>query len=109
MRHTTPAALVRLNLHLRSDHVARLTTLADKLARRKGRDVRLGEALETSLAAGFAWEDHDLLDLATPDKADSPWLQMRPIHRHCGSPSMRSTPQAAALTTAYTGLAGTDQ
>ena len=81
MRHITPTTLVRFNLHIRRDHVARLTQLADSLAKRKGRDVRLGEALEAALTAGFAWKDHDLLELVVPDKVAGHWLQVGPVHR----------------------------
>jgi hypothetical protein len=44
-----PVRLVRLNLHLRADHLARLTCLATAISRRKGRDTRLAEALELAL------------------------------------------------------------
>jgi hypothetical protein len=109
MQHPTPATLVRLHNHMRRDQVSRLALLADKLAKRKGRAVRLGEALEAALTAGFAWEDHDLLDLATPDKDCSPWLNMGPVHRRGSRPLMPPTLRAAALTTSYTGQARTDQ
>lgn len=81
MQHAMPATLVRLNIHLRRTHVTRLALLADRLAQRKDRVVRLGEALEAALTAGLAWEDHALQDLATPDKEDSPWFRMRLVHR----------------------------
>lgn len=94
---------------MRCDHSTRLALLADKLAKRKGRVVSLGEALEAALTAGFAWEDHDLQDLATPDKEGSPWLRMRPVHRREGRPLMLSTLRANALMTHYVGQAWTDQ
>jgi len=84
MRHITPALLIRLNLHIRRDHVTRLALLANKIAKRKGRDVRLGEALEAALTASFAWNDQDLLDLVEPDKVAGHWLQVGPIHRRGG-------------------------
>lgn len=73
--------LVRLNLHLRPDHIDRLASLADLLARRKGRETRLAEALELSLSAGLTWTDNDLLDLAKPDREESRWLALGPIVR----------------------------
>lgn len=81
MRHHTPAPLVRFHIHLRRDHAHRLARLADALARRKGRSVRLGEALELSLTAGHAWTDSDLLDLAPTDKDSAHWLQLGPVDR----------------------------
>lgn len=79
MNHTHK--LVRLNLHVRSDHLDRLTTLAIALGKRKGRDTRLAEALELALIAGLSWLDHDLLDLAKPDKEELRWLVLGPIVR----------------------------
>lgn len=81
MRHRTPSPLVRFHVHLRRDHVHRLTQLANALARRKGRSVRLGEALELSLTAGHAWTDSDLLDLAPTDKDAPHWLQLGTVDR----------------------------
>lgn len=81
MRHHTPSPLVRFHVHLRRDHVHRLTQLANALARRKGRGVRLGEALELSLNAGHAWTDSDLLDLAPTDRDAPHWLQLGPVDR----------------------------
>jgi len=109
MRHITPATLVRFNIHIRRNHVTRLTLLADKLAKRKGRDVRLGEALEAALTAGFSWEDHDLLDLVGPDKVAGHWLQVGPVHRRGGQTILPSPLRANALTTPHTGQAWTDQ
>ena len=91
---STPHNLVRFNLRIRRDHLTRLALLANKLAKRKGRDVRLGEALEAALTVGLAWEDQDLLDLATPDKVDSQWLLLGPIHRR--GDSTATTPAIAA-------------
>lgn len=73
--------LVRLNLHLRPDHLDRLASLAGTLARRKGRETRLAEALELSLAAGLTWTDSDLLDLSRPDREEPRWLALGPIVR----------------------------
>lgn len=68
--------LVRLNLHLRQDHLNRLAVLAGGLARRKGRCTRLAEAIELVLTAGCAWSDYDLLDLARPDHEEPCWLAL---------------------------------
>ncbi|WP_407291311.1 hypothetical protein [Stutzerimonas zhaodongensis] len=84
MRHTTPAPLVRFYIHMRRDHAKRLTKLASALARKKGRDVRLGEALELTVTAGQTWTDRDLLDLAPSDKEAPYWLQLGPINRSGG-------------------------
>lgn len=84
MQHTTTPNLVRFHMHLRRDHTQRLTQLANALAKRKGRDVRLGEALELTLTAGFAWDDTDLLDLAPSDKSAPHWLALSPVDRHGG-------------------------
>lgn len=81
MQHRIPSSLVRFHVHLRRDHVHRLTRLANALARRKGRSVRLGEAIELSLTASHAWTDSDLLDLAPTDKDAPHWLQLGPVDR----------------------------
>ncbi len=73
--------LVRLNLHLRQDHLNRLTVLADGLARRKGRYTRLAEAIELVLTAGCVWSDYDLLDLARPDHEQPSWLALGIVAR----------------------------
>ncbi len=73
--------LIRLNLHLRPEHLDRLSTLASALGKRKGRDTRLAEALELTLIVGLSWLDHDLLDLAQPDKEEPHWLALGPIVR----------------------------
>lgn len=73
--------LVRLNLHLRNDHLDRLTTLACYLGKKKRRDTRLAEALELVLMAGLSWVDHDLLDLAKTDREEPRWLAVGPIVR----------------------------
>ena len=79
MKH--PHRLVRLNLHLRPDHLDRLTTLACSLGRHKRRDTRLAEALELALTAGLAWDDHDLLDLSKTDREEPCWAALGPIVR----------------------------
>lgn len=84
MQHTSSPNLVRLHIRFRRDHTERLTNLANALAKRKGRDVRLGEALELALTAGFAWNDIDLLDLAPSDKSSLHWLALGPVNRHGG-------------------------
>jgi hypothetical protein len=91
MRHATPSPLVRLNLHLRRDHVQRLVHLANTLARKKNRDIRLGEAIELTLIAGFAWKDHDLLDMAPTDQQAPHWLQLGPVDRHGGQALIPAT------------------
>lgn len=81
MRHPIPSNLIRFNLHMRRDHVQRLGQLAQLLAKKKGRDVRLAEAIELALVVGLHWKDDDLLDLAIPDYAAPHWLQVGPIDR----------------------------
>lgn len=73
--------LTRLNLHVRSDHLDRLTYLADALSKRKCRDTRLAEALELALTAGLSWNDADLLDIAKSDREQPRWLSLGPITR----------------------------
>lgn len=76
-----PMRLVRLNLHLRVDHLDRLTCLATAISRRKGRDTRLAEALELALVSGLTWTDADMLDLLKPDKETAYWRALPPIVR----------------------------
>ena len=90
MHRSTPSNLVRFNLHMRRDHVQRLAHLADHLAKKKGRSVRLAEAIELALVAGLHWEDVDLLDLAIPDHAAPYWLQVGPVSRPGGVIAPRS-------------------
>ena len=73
--------LVRLNLHLRPDHLDRLTTLACALGKKKCRDTRLAEAMELALTAGLSWEDDDLLGLARSDREEPRWLALGSIVR----------------------------
>jgi hypothetical protein len=77
----SPLLLVRLNLHLRTDHLDRLTTLAGALSSRKRRDTRLAEALELALTAGLSWTDKDLLDITQSDQEQPQWLTLGPIVR----------------------------
>lgn len=84
MKHVLPGNLVRFNIHLLRDHVARLVQIADQMTTTKRRDVRLGEALEVALTAGLSWADRDLLDLAKPDRASNHWLQVGPVDRRGG-------------------------
>lgn len=79
MKHTN--RLVRLNLHLRPDHLDRLTTLACALGRHKRRDTRLAEAMDLVLTAGLAWDDGDLLGLSKTDREDPRWAALGPIMR----------------------------
>lgn len=76
-----PMRLVRLNLHLRADHLDRLTRLANAISRRKGRDTRLAEALELALVIGLTWTDADMLDLLQPDREAPYWNALGPIVR----------------------------
>ncbi|WAE63597.1 hypothetical protein OUY36_08570 [Stutzerimonas sp. R40042] len=78
--HSKPP-LVRLNLHLRNTHLDRLTTVAQALAKRKGRDTRLAEALELALAAAMTWTDADLLSLAQSDREAPHWAALGPVIR----------------------------
>ncbi|MBH2037300.1 MAG: hypothetical protein I8H73_30930 [Pseudomonadales bacterium] len=77
----TPNKLVRLNLHLQPGHLDRLTNLACTLGNKKRREVRLAEAMELALNAGLSWNDHDLMDLAKPDREQPHWLALGPIVR----------------------------
>ena len=76
-----PMRLVRLNLHLRADHLDRLTHLASALSRSKGRDTRLAEALELALVSGLTWTDADMLDLLQPDWESPYWKALGPVVR----------------------------
>lgn len=76
-----PMRLVRLNLHLRADHLDRLTRLATAISRRKGRDTRLAEALELGLVSGLTWTDTDILDLLKSDLDVPCWLALGPVVR----------------------------
>jgi len=74
-------ALVRLNLHLRTDHLHRLIALAGALAKRKGRDTRLAEAIELALTAGLSWTNDDLIAIGHSDREQPHWLALGPIVR----------------------------
>jgi len=76
-----PMRLVRLNLHLRTDHLDRLICLATAISRRKGRDTRLAEALELALVSGLTWTDADMLDLLKSDLDVPCWLAQGPVVR----------------------------
>lgn len=78
---STITKLVRLNLHLRPDHLDRLTTLALALGKKKCRDTRLAEAIELALIAGFSWGDDDLLGLTRSDREEPCWLALGSIVR----------------------------
>ncbi len=78
MQHATTPNLAHLHMHIRHGQIQRLTPLV----RRKGRDVRLGEALELILTAGFAWDDNDLLDLALTDREAPNLRLLGPVNRH---------------------------
>jgi hypothetical protein len=79
MKHPFP--LVRLNLHLRKDHLNRLTRLANAISKRKGRDTRLAEALELALVSGLTWTDADMLDLLQSDREAPYWRALGPVVR----------------------------
>jgi hypothetical protein len=76
-----PVRLVRLNLHLRADHLERLTCLATDISRRKGRDTRLAEALELALVTGLTWSDADMLDLLKSDLEAPYWRTLGSVVR----------------------------
>lgn len=81
MQTITTPRLVRLNLHLRPDHLDRLTTLAGTLGKKKCREVRLAEAMELALTAGLDWEDRDLLGLSKSDREEPRWIALGPVVR----------------------------
>lgn len=85
MLRTPPPTLVRFHIHMRREHVRRLVQLANALARKKRRDVRLGEALELVINATRSWSSHDLLDLAPVDHDATHWLQLGPVNRKGGT------------------------
>lgn len=84
MKHQLPAPLVRYQVHMLRDHATQLVALAKALAQRKGRDTRLGEALELALVAGLSNPTTDLLELAQDDKEAPHWLQLGPVNRMGG-------------------------
>ena len=84
MKHQLPAPLVRFHVHMLRDHATQLVALANALAKRKGRDTRLGEALELALVAGLSRSIDDLLELAQDDKEAPHWLQLGPVNRMGG-------------------------
>ena len=84
MKHQLPAPLVRFHVHMLRDHATQLVALANDLAKQKGRDTRLGEALELALFAGLSTPRADLLALAQNDKDAPHWLQLGPINRMGG-------------------------
>ncbi|UFQ96757.1 hypothetical protein [Pseudomonas wenzhouensis] len=84
MKHQLPAPLVRFHVHMLRDHATQLVALANALAKRKGRDTRLGEALELALVAGLSKSLADLLDLAQDDKDAPHWLKLGPVNRMGG-------------------------
>lgn len=87
----TTNKLVRLNLHLRPEHLDRLTTLACALTKKKCRDTCLAEAMGLALTAGLSWEDDDLLDLARSDREEPRWLALGPIVRRTNYTSILDT------------------
>lgn len=84
MKYQLPTSLVRFHIHMLRDHASKLVTLANALAKRKGRDTRLGEALELALVAGLSKSLADLLELAQDDKDAPHWLQLGPVNRMGG-------------------------
>lgn len=84
MKHQLPAPLVRFHIHLLREQANQLVALAKALAKRKGRDTRLGEALELALVAGLSNSLADLLMLAQEDKDAPHWLELGPVNRMGG-------------------------
>lgn len=84
MKHHIPDSLVRFHVHMLRDQATQLVELANALAKLKGRDTRLGEALELALIAGLSTSLADLLTLAQDDKAAPHWLQLGPVNRMGG-------------------------
>lgn len=84
MNNQLPAPLVRFHVHMRRDHATQLVVLANALAELKGRDTRLGEALELVLVLGLSHPVADLLALAQDDKSAPYWPQLGPANRMGG-------------------------
>lgn len=84
MNHQLPAPLVRFYVHMRRDHATQLVALANALTELKGRDTRLGEALELVLVAGLSHPVADLLALTHADKRTPHWPQLGPVNRMGG-------------------------
>lgn len=84
MKHQLPTPLVRFHIHMLRNQATQLVDLANALAKRKGRDTRLGEALELALVAGLSNSLADLLELAQDDKDAPHWLELGPINRMGG-------------------------
>lgn len=76
MKHYLPDNLVRFNMHLERPHVSRLVSLARQLAKLKGRDVRLGEALALVLETALSVPDEALLAKAPSDEQAKHWLKV---------------------------------
>lgn len=81
MKYQLPKSLVRFHVHMLRDHATQLVVLANALAKLKGRDTRLGEALELALIAGLSKPLAALLALAQDDKEAPHWLQLGPVNR----------------------------
>lgn len=83
-RNTLPSTLVRFHIHMRRDHATQLVALAEKLAKFKGRDTRLGEALELALKVALGQSLEQLLATAESDSEGTPWLALGPVNRFGG-------------------------
>jgi hypothetical protein len=83
-RYTLPSGIVRFHIHMRRDHASQLVALAEELAKLKGRDTRLGEALELALTAGLSGNLEQLLATAQSDTPASPWLALGHVNRFGG-------------------------
>lgn len=80
-RNTLPPELVRFHIHMRRDHVTQLVALAEELAELKGRDTRLGEALELALMSALSSGTARLLQHAKSDRATPYWLALSRVKR----------------------------
>lgn len=76
-----PMRLVRLNLHLRADHLDRLTNLASTINRRKGSNTQFAEELELALLTGLTLTSADMLHLQRPYWETPYWRALGAILR----------------------------
>ena len=83
-RYTLPLELVRFHIHMRRDHVTQLVAIAEDLAKLKGRDTRLGEALELALMSALKRGTDQLLQHAQSDTETPYWLALSSLDRNEG-------------------------
>lgn len=83
-RYTLPPELVRFHIHIRRDHVTQLVSIADELAKLKGRDTHLGEALELALMSALKQGTEQLLEHAESDNDAPYWLALSRVVRSEG-------------------------